>query len=180
VRRGDGGGKKLSGVSTQFQKTSDTMIFKIEQLFLGKEAAIMGRKKKIPSVRRLEEMWAAYREDCDQRTMKRTDFSPKLGIHVTSEVPAPVSYEIKGFCAYIGMTEQNFYATYNKDPDFESVIARMRQDCENSKREGFEQGRYPSQLAGLWMSRYGYTVRQDTNVTGNVPVVFGGEDDLED
>ena len=77
-------------------------------------------------------------------------------------IPSPVTYTLKGFCLFIGLTEQGLQATYAKDPKFESVITRMREECEQSARRSFEQGTIPSQLAGLWMSNYGYgKERQD-------------------
>ena len=64
------------------------------------------------------------------------------------------------------MTEQNFYTTYNKNPKFEYVIARIREECEVNTREKFELGMIPTKLAGLWMSKYGYTTKQEDSVTG--------------
>ena len=38
----------------------------------------------------------------------------------------------------------------------------MREECEVDAREKFELSLIPSQLAGLWMSKYGYTNKLDT------------------
>ena len=56
----------------------------------------------------------------------------------------------------------------------------MREECEIDAREKFELGVIPSQLAGLWMSNYGYSTKMDSTVTGAVPVVIDGSDELED
>lgn len=95
--------------------------------------------------------------------------------------PHPITYTIKGFCAYVGMTEAAFYDLYNKDEKLELVIARMKQDCEIDAREKFENGTIDSRLAGLWMSHYGYTTKTDTEVKSNVGVTiiddFGDDDE---
>lgn len=39
----------------------------------------------------------------------------------------------------------------------------MREECEVDAREKFELSVIPSQLAGLWMSKYGYTSKVDTD-----------------
>jgi hypothetical protein len=136
----------------------------------------MGNVKKL-TPKTMEKKFEEYKHHCETRTVLKTDFSAKLGQHITTEIPAPVSCDIKGFFGYMGMTPQAFYATYDKDPNFDSVIARIKLACENSKREGFEQGRIPSQLAGLWMSNYGYSTKVDSNITGAAPVVI--VDDLK-
>ena len=114
------------------------------------------------------EDWCDYRKFCDEYTVKRTEFSQKLGVFVTETVPNPITYTIKGFCKYIGMTEANFYKTYDKNSKFESVIARVREECEIDAREKFETGVINSKLAGLWMSNYGYTSKTQSEVSGAV------------
>jgi len=56
----------------------------------------------------------------------------------------------------------------------------MREECEVDARIKFEVGALPSQLAGLWMSKYGYSTKTDSSVTGAVPVVISGGEELED
>lgn len=126
----------------------------------------MPRKRKISSAKAMAEAWEEYKNDCDSRTVPVTAFSNKQGKFITAQVPHPITYTIKGFCRYIGFTEQAFYDTYAKDTKLESVIARMREDCELDAREKFENGTLNPKLAGLWMSNYGYTVKQETNVSG--------------
>ena len=127
--------------------------------------------------------WCDYKVDCDGRTKKQTTFSQREGRHITEEVPAPVSYSIRGFCVWIGMTEQNFYATYkdsNKDK-FECVIARMLTECEIDTKEKLETARIEPRLAGLLLSKYGYstTVEQKTDFT-NIDKLIEGIDRMAD
>lgn len=126
----------------------------------------MPRKRKISSAKAMREAWEQYKKLCDTKTVNVTAFSAKQGEFISKDVPHPITYTIKGFCRHIGITEQAFYDTYAKDMKLESVIARMREDCELDAREKFENGTLNPKLAGLWMSNYGYTVRQDTNVSG--------------
>lgn len=127
--------------------------------------------------------WCEYKVDCDGRTKKQTTFSQREGRHITEEIPAPVSYSFKGFCLYVGMTEQNFYATYiNKNRDkFESVIARIKDECEIDTKEKLETGQIESRLSGLLLSRYGYstTVEQKTDFT-NIDKLIEGIDRMAD
>ena len=76
------------------------------------------------------------------------------------------------------MTEQNFYATYNKNERFELVIARMKEECETDARRKFENNTINSRLAGLWMSRYGYSTKSESKeeVRNSVVIV----DDMDE
>ena len=56
----------------------------------------------------------------------------------------------------------------------------MREECEVDARKKFELQIIPSQLAGLWMSNYGYSMKNDSNIIGSIPVVISGDDKLED
>lgn len=117
------------------------------------------------TVKKLADYWEAYKRDCDDHTVVRTEFSQKESDFITKIIPNPITYTIKGFCIYIGMTETNFYETYNKNEKFKSVIARMKEECEIDARKKFEDGSIPTQLSGLWMSNYGYTTRQDQSLS---------------
>lgn len=46
----------------------------------------------------------------------------------------------------------------------------MKEECEVDARKKFELSIIPSQLAGLWMSKYGYTTKTDTNVSGDLTI----------
>lgn len=138
----------------------------------------MGRKRKFATPAVLESAWKEYRAYCNAKAVTVTEFSAKEGKFVTAEIPHPVTCTVKGFCAYHGMTEANFYAVYNQDAKFEPVIARMKQECEIDAREKFENGTINSRLAGLWMSNYGYTMRSEAQVSSSVDVTI--VDDIGD
>lgn len=123
------------------------------------------------------EKWNEYKVYCDNRTVVRTEFSQKSSEFVTAVIPSPVTYTVKGFCLWVGMTEQNFYATYNDDKKFELVIARMKEECEIDARQKFENNTINSRLAGLWMSRHGYTTKTESKeeIKNSVVIV----DDLD-
>lgn len=110
----------------------------------------------------MAEAWEKYKVYCDSQTAIRTEFSQKTSEFVTATIPAPITYTVKGFCIHNGITEQNFYATYNKNERFESVIARMKEECEIDARRKFENNTINSRLAGLWMSNYGYTTKAES------------------
>jgi hypothetical protein len=48
----------------------------------------------------------------------------------------------------------------------------MKEECEIDARMKFETGQIPSQLAGLWMSKHGYTTKTDANVTADVVTII--------
>ena len=54
----------------------------------------------------------------------------------------------------------------------------MQEECEVDARRKFELQIVPSQLAGLWMSKYGYTTKQDTQVSGSLELEKSKLDDL--
>jgi hypothetical protein len=135
-------------------------------------------KKKINSAQAMADAWEQYKEICDNKTVTRTEFSQRTSSFVTAVIPSPVTYTIKGFCIYIGMTEQNFFATYTKNRKFELVIARMKEECEADARQKFENGTINSRLAGLWMSHYGYSTKSESKeeIKNSVVIV----DDLDE
>lgn len=135
-------------------------------------------KKKINSAQAMEDAWEQYKAVCDAKTVTRTEFSQRTSEFVTAVIPSPVTYTIKGFCIYIGMTEQNFFATYTKNKKFELVIARMKEECEADARQKFENGTINSRLAGLWMSHYGYSTKSESKeeIKNSVVIV----DDLDE
>lgn len=136
-----------------------------------------GRPRKIKTPKALETLWQEFKDYCDSRTAVTTAFSQKSGEFVTAIIPKPVTYTIKGFCVFIGLTERDFYAVYDKDIKFQSVIARMKEECEIDARQKFENGTIDSRLAGLWMSNYGYTTKAENKeeIKNSVVIV----DDLD-
>lgn len=140
----------------------------------------MGRPRKFKTVKALEEAWELYKIDCDNRTVLTHDFSAKNSEFVSAKLKRSITYTIEGFCVFAGIARQDFYATYAENEKFCDMVTRMREECEVDARTKFELGIIPSQLAGLWMSRHGYTTKTDSTVTGAIPVVIGGDDALED
>jgi hypothetical protein len=78
--------------------------------------------KKINTEEIMWEMWKNYKKECDNKTVIRTEFSQRTSEFVSAVIPAPVTYTIKGFCKFIGMTEANFYATYNKKSNLSRLL----------------------------------------------------------
>lgn len=139
----------------------------------------MARKRLFKNAEALAEAWEKYKVFCDNKTVIRTEFSQKLGEFITATIPHPVTYDICGFCSWAGTTRQNFYATYAKKSSFDTVIACMKEDCERDARQKFENGTVPSQLAGLWMSNFGYTTKEkvdsDVDMDLNITVDYGDD-----
>ncbi|MBD5145042.1 MAG: hypothetical protein HDT21_03900 [Ruminococcus sp.] len=140
----------------------------------------MGRPRKFTSVKQLEKTWEAYKADCDNQKVLTHDFSSKNSEFVTAELKRSITYTIEGFCVFAGIARSAFYEMYAEKEPFSDTVTRMREECEVDARKKFELQVIPSQLAGLWMSNYGYTTKTDTSVSGSVPVVISGEDELED
>lgn len=126
----------------------------------------MGRKRKFNSVKALEEAWEAYKEECDNQMVLTHDFSSKNSEFISKELKRSITYTIEGFCVFAGISRAAFYERYANDKRFADTVTRMREECEVDARSKFELGIIPSQLAGLWMSNYGYSTKTDTSITG--------------
>lgn len=137
----------------------------------------MGRPRKFKSVKQLEETWEAYKFDCDNQMVLTHDFSSKNSEFVSKELKRSITYTIEGFCVFTGISRAQFYETYADKPPYADIVLRMKEECEIDARKKFELQVIPSQLAGLWMSNYGYTTKTDSNIVGSVPVVI--KNDLE-
>lgn len=140
----------------------------------------MGRPRKIKSVKAMEDAWAEFKDWCDHQTVLVHDFSAKNSEFVSAELTKKISYTIEGFCLFLGMTRQAFYDTYADDERFLDIVTRMREECELDVRRKFELGVLPSKLAGLWMSKYGYSTKTEQRIAVPDPVVISGGDLLED
>lgn len=138
----------------------------------------MARPRIFKSVKQLEETWSAYKTDCNNQMVLTHDFSSKNSEYVSKELRRSVTYTIEGFCVFAGISRRCFYEYYNGTDKFGDIVTRIREECEVDARKKLELQIIPSQLAGLWMSRYGYTTKTDSNITGNVPVII--HDDLPD
>lgn len=136
-------------------------------------------KKRFPTPDDMLADWNEFKKECDMATVTRTEFSQKLADFVSSTIPAPVTYTVLGFCSWAGITRQDYYETYGKDHAFDTVIARISEECELDARRKFENGTLPTQLSGLWMSNYGYSTSQKADVS-LAPVVIEGYGDIPD
>ncbi|WP_243206751.1 DNA-packaging protein [Oribacterium sp. oral taxon 102] len=124
----------------------------------------VGRPKKFKSPKDLADAWENYKEYCDNRMVLVHDFSSKNSEFVSAELRKSVTYTIEGFCAKVGISRSAFYQTYEQDKRYSDIVTRMREECEVDAREKFELQVIPSQLAGLWMSKYGYTTKQENSI----------------
>lgn len=123
----------------------------------------MARPRKFRSPKALEEKWEEYKECCNNKIVLCHEFSSKNSEFVSAELKRQVTYTIEGFCVYTGIARSTFYEIYGEDERFSDIVTRMKEECEADAREKFELGVIPSQLAGLWMSKYGYSTKQDVN-----------------
>lgn len=119
----------------------------------------MGRPRKFKSAKQLEDAWEAYKEYCDNQLVLTHDFSSKNSEFVSAELRRSITYTIEGFCVYAGISRAGFYSQYANNNKFVDIVTRMREECEVDARRKFELQMLPSQLAGLWMSKYGYTTK---------------------
>lgn len=143
----------------------------------------MGRPRKFRNVKQLEEAWEKFKEDCNHQVVLTHEFSSKNSEFVSKELMRSITYTIEGFCVYAGISRSAFYDTYAEDERFSDMVTRMREECEVDARKKFELQIVPSQLAGLWMSRHGYTTsvekeKSDENEIVNdwITATLGEED----
>ena len=124
----------------------------------------MGRRRKFNTVKALEEAWEEYKEWCDNQSVLTHEFSSRNSEFISKELKRSITYTIEGFCVYARISRAAFYKHYAGDPKYVDMVTRMKEECEVDSRKKFEMEIIPSQLAGLWMSRYGYTTKTDANV----------------
>ncbi len=128
----------------------------------------MGRKLKISSAKAMKEMWEAYKADCDNQMVLTHDFSSKNSEFVTAELKRSITYTIEGFCVFADISRTAFYNNYANNKKYVDIVTRMQEECEVDARKKFELGVIPSQLAGLWMSKHGYSTKTETNLSGTL------------
>ena len=146
------------------------------QLFVAPEP--VGRPRKIGNPDEMWTEWLAYKFDCDNH-MKPQTVLDKAGNARTVLVSAPLTHTIEGFCLFLGITTSSFDRTYRSDEDYKEMIELMELDTHIDARSKFEDGSLNPKLAALWMGRHkGYSTKQETEITGGVPVVI--VDDLGD
>ena len=109
--------------------------------------------------------WDSYKQFCDGQTVLKTQFNSREGVFVTDAVPSSITYDIVGFCSWAGISKSAFYSTYPDDKRFSDIVKKIQTDCEFDARRKLEQGVIPSSLAGLWMGRHGYSLKQEEKVS---------------
>lgn len=119
-----------------------------------------------------------YKDDCDSQMVLTHDFSSKNSEFVSKELKRSITYTIEGFCVFAGISRSAFYDTYAESKRYSDIVTRMKEECEVDARKKFELQMIPPQLAGLWMSKYGYTTNQDTKLSGSLDVEKSKLDDL--
>lgn len=119
----------------------------------------------------LEAAWEEYKRYCDNQDVLCHEFSSKNSEFVSSVLRKSITYTIEGFCVYSGISRVQFYETYaHGNEEYANIVARMREECEVDARAKFELGLIPTQLAGLWMSKHGYSLKTDSQVNADLTV----------
>lgn len=135
----------------------------------------------------IEKRWEKYKAKCDGNVKKRqvttttTDADgTKVKETTVSDVLAPLTYTIDGFCLFLPLSRR-LWADYREDEDYAEICERIEDECKDNARARFEDGTLNTRLAGIWLGRYPeYRTQQETKITGGVPVVISGEGDLDD
>lgn len=123
-----------------------------------------GRPRKIKSAAEMERLWEEYKANCDNQSVLTHEFSAARAEFVSKELRKKITYTIEGFCVFLKISKNAFYSTYAEDVRFRDLVTRIREECEVDARGKFETGQIPSQLSGLWMSRYGYGTNSNVKV----------------
>ena len=123
--------------------------------------------RKIKSPDELEQKWNEYKSYCDNYTVERTEFSQRGERFITATIKKPITYTIIGFCRYLNISRVCFNDTYGNDPDYTSMITRVRDEVQDDARVKFESGVIDSKLANLWLGKYKDTYVMPTVATDN-------------
>ncbi len=140
----------------------------------------MGRPRKFKTPQALAQAWEEYKAWCSDRRVLTHDFSSKNSEFVSAELRRSVTCTIEGFCVWAGLARSAFYGHYTDTGRYADIVTRMREECEVDARMKFELGVIDPRLAALWMGKYGYTAKAETELSGALPVVISGEDELAD
>lgn len=138
----------------------------------------MGRPLKIKTPEEMEQLWEDYKSDCDNQEVLTHDFSSKNSEFVSARLQRSITYTIEGFCVFVGIPRSLFYDTYSAKKRYSDIVTRIREECEVDARKKFELQVIPPQLAGLWMSKYGYTTKVENNVSGTLETEKTKLDDM--
>lgn len=126
----------------------------------------MGKPKKF-TPEELEQKWQEYKSFCDNYTVPVTEFSSRNSEFVSMDLKKPITYTIEGFCVWLPLDRSSFYKNYRDCKRYAHIVSRMQEECEFDARRKFETGMIPTQLAGLWMSKHGYSTKAQTDVSGS-------------
>ena len=143
-----------------------------------KGSDFMGRPLKIKSPEEMERLWEEYKQVCDDQEVLTHEFSSKNSEFVSAKLKRSITYTIEGFCVYMKISRQAFYEYYVSKKRYVDIVTRIREECEADARKKFELQVIPSQLAGLWMSKYGYTTKVENNLSGGLDTEKSKLDDL--
>ncbi len=124
----------------------------------------VGRPRRIKTPAEMEKRWEEYKAYCDNQSVLTHEFSAARAEFVSKELRKKITYTIEGFCVFLKISRNAFYSTYGADEKFLDLVSRIREECELDARGKFETGQIPSQLSGLWMSRYGYGTNSSVKV----------------
>ena len=138
----------------------------------------MGKRLRFRKPEELQETWELYKMDCDYQMVLTHDFSSRNSQFVSEELKRSITYTIEGFCVFAGISRSAFYDTYADKKGYSDIVTRMKEECEVDARKKFELQMIPSQLAGLWMSKYGYTTKTDANISGSLETEKTKLDDI--
>lgn len=138
----------------------------------------MGRPLKIKSPEEMEQLWEEYKQVCDDQEVLTHEFSSKNSEFVSAKLKRSITYTIEGFCVHMKISRQAFYEYYVSKKRYVDIVTRIREECEADARKKFELQVIPSQLAGLWMSKYGYTTKVENNLSGGLDTEKSKLDDL--
>ncbi len=120
-----------------------------------------GRPRKFNNSKQLEDAWEGFKNECDNQIVTVNEFSQKYAQFVTAQLKRRIAYSIEGFCVFAHLTRSAFYDTYENAPEFSDIVTRMREECEVDTSLKLQTGEIPSQLAGLLLSRYGYSTKTE-------------------
>lgn len=127
-----------------------------------------GRPRTFKSPDELAESWEEYKKWADGQTVKRvtkrtvkSGSNPAETITIKENKSAPVTYTKTAFCIFCGIGTRAFAQTYESDPEFSRIVEMIEDEIEQDARRKFEQGVISSKLAGLWMSKHGYSLKSD-------------------
>ncbi|MDE6998294.1 MAG: DNA-packaging protein [Oscillospiraceae bacterium] len=122
----------------------------------------MARPRKFKTAKALSGAWEQYKAWCNDQEVLTHDFSSKNSEFVSAKLKRSVTYTIEGFCAWAGISRAAFYERYAGNEIFADIVTRMREECEVDARMKFELGVIDTKLAPLWMSRHGYSTKQES------------------